>query len=179
MSAETATFSAFAVSREDADPDFDEELAEAAIRLLAGGDVSFKLSTRVAACELPPAKRRVTAILRGLPAWLYVPPALAAQRAVWDFWDEALEECKTADDQLLVMPRNRSYKPGVGDVAIECRPLDETDRRRTYTLKCVFASLPKRNDHLVEVESKLSELERRLTALERAKGIRCATGSAS
>ena len=177
--------STFALPREEAAaPDFDERLAEAAVRLLAGGDVGFKLSTRVGAALLPRWKLAAYSLLcRRLPASLRVPPAPAMQRGFYHDWHAALEACKTADDQLLVMTVGRAKASDSWDLPVECRPKDETDKLRTRTLKCVFGPLPARADPALVIEAKLPELESRLTlaeqrlaALEEAKGTRCAPG---
>jgi hypothetical protein len=148
VSADYASLAAFAVPRKEAaaDPYFDEELAEAAVRLLAGGEIKFKLSTRLPAARLPPAKRRVFALLRRLPAWLYVPPALAVQRGTFDYWGMILKECETPDDQILVMMHNRAKSADADDLPVECRPRDETDKKRFLTLQAVFGSYAPEED---------------------------------
>jgi hypothetical protein len=165
-------------SEETAVPCFDKKLAAAAYELLAGGPVEFKLATRVDASKLPREKRWVTLAHRLLPSSWFVPPALAAQRGIYDDWDLLLEDCKSPNDQILALPKNRALPADAKDVAVECRPRDKTDRKRFLTLQSVFGTFAPRFDPIKKVETKLSELERRLTALERAKGTRCASGSA-
>jgi hypothetical protein len=162
----------FAAPRERAraEPDFDGELYGAALALLAGGEVGFKLSTRVSAAALPAAKRRVYAALRLLPERWFVPPALARQQGFYDDWHEAVGECKSPDDQILAMPRNRCYGDG-WDAAVECRPRDPADGRRFKTLQGAFGRVPP--DPLKTMDDRLTRVETRLEVLE-AKGTRCA-----
>lgn len=141
MSTTYPELSTFARAREEAQAtvDFDEELAEAAVRLLASGPVGFKLSTRVSASTLPKPKRRVCAVLRRLPERYFVPYALAKQEGFYDDWRVGVAACESPDDQLLAMPKNRRYGGG-WSLAVECRPLDESDRRRFLTLDAVFSA---------------------------------------
>lgn len=174
MSVETAHLT-FALAREEAaDPCFDEKLAEAAIRMLAGGDVGFKLSTRVGATLMPRWKLAVYSLLcRRLPASLRVPPAPAMQRGFYYDWHTAVDACQAPDDQLLVMTVGRAKSADSWDLPVECRPKDETDKRRYLTLQSVFGAwmpvtvcTPERRAHLIGMLESLPALDSRLRALE-------------
>jgi hypothetical protein len=176
VSTSAAAISAFATPREQVRSP-EEILFEAARALLAGGEVEFKLSTRVGPCHMPtwkfPLYRFFSRDAR-VPEALRVPPVPAMQRGCYDYWPEALEACETADDQILVMPRNRAYSAGGWDVAVECRPLDPSDAWRLRILQSVFGGVV-RADPLEELEDRLTSVEARLTRLE-AKGYSCASG---
>jgi hypothetical protein len=121
----------------------EDELVAAARALLAAGPVGFKISTRVPAERLGPIRRYIYVLLcRKMPArWrhLRVPPAPAMQQGFFDDWGEALKECHTPDDQLLVMPKNRTYSTETVEIEVECRPRDPSDARRFKALHAVFA----------------------------------------
>jgi hypothetical protein len=169
VSTETARLTFALPSKEAADPCFDEALAEAAIRLLAGGDVGFKLSTRVGASLIPRWKLAVYSLLcRRLPASLRIPPAPAMQRGFYTDWHEAIKACRTPDDQLLVMMVDRAKTAEGWDLPVECRPCDKTDERRFKTLQSVFGDpayirkYAASRAHLAEIESRIHDTADRL-----------------
>lgn len=128
-----------AVAQRRAAP-FDEEVYGAALRLLRGGAVCFKTSSRVKARLIPWWKRGLYVLIcREAPESLRVPPKPAMQLEVWTDFAAALGECKAPDDQILVMPLNRTCSRERLDVAVECRPNDPEDGARTNALRAVFA----------------------------------------
>lgn len=144
----------------------DEELTGAARELLRGGPVCFKLSTRVPAGLLPRWKRAFyVTFCRNVSGELKAPPGPVMQITVYTSWAGALAECKTPDDQLLVMPLNRSYPRDRLDVAVECRPRDPADEARFNVLAAVFggyAGDPARLEDLRRDAERLIEKCRRV-----------------
>jgi hypothetical protein len=125
----------------------DEELLDAARTLLDGGPVNFKISSRVPSELLGPVRSHAyTLLCRTLPPSLRVPPAPAMQRGFFDGWEKAVRECSLPDDQLLVMPKNRTYSAGELDVEVGCRPADPTDSRRFELLQSVFGGYTEESD---------------------------------
>jgi hypothetical protein len=129
----------------------DEELLDAARTLLDSGPVNFKISTRVPAEELGPIRQHVYTLLcrKKLPARLRrlrIPPSPAMQQGFFDGWNRAIKECRTPDDQLLVMPKNRTYSDARVDIEIECRPADPTDSHRFELLQSVFGGYTEESD---------------------------------
>jgi hypothetical protein len=86
----------------------------------------------------------VFTFIRHLPHFLYVPPWLAVQRGIFDSWVEVVDACESADDQVLVMPRNRALDSGTEDLSVECRPRDPADSVRHRTLDSVFQGMRRR-----------------------------------
>lgn len=119
----------------------DEGVLKAGRQLLAGGPVCFKLSSRVEAGRLPWWKRRhYVYFCREAPELLKVPPRPAQQLTVFTSFARAVRECKTPDDQILVMRFNRPNSPAEKlEAPVECRPKDQTDAARTNALAAVFA----------------------------------------
>lgn len=121
-----------------------EVLRRAARELLDGGPVCFKISARVKAELLPRWRRGLyvlvsrRAVYPDDPLPTPAPPAPAMQLTVYTSWAGALRECKSPNDQLLVMPLNRAYSRDMLDVAVECRPADPADSWRFEILKSVF-----------------------------------------
>jgi hypothetical protein len=117
----------------------DKDVLAAGRRLLAGGPVCFKLSSRVDAGLLPRWKSRLYVYFcREAPDAMKVPPRPAQQLDVWTSFARALRECKTPDDQLLVMPLNRACPRSSIEKAVECRPRDPADAARTGAVAAVF-----------------------------------------
>lgn len=152
----------------------DEKLLRSARELLRGGPVCFKISTRVPAELLARWRRGLyVAACRSVrdprdPLPSASPPAPAMQLTVFTAWDGGLAECKTPDDQLLVMPLNRSYSRDRLDVAVECRPRDPADATRYEILCSVFGSYvggrggdaPISVDDLKRITSDLTDIRR-------------------
>lgn len=136
----TAAASIPAVSSRAQAAAMDEDVLKAGRSLLAGGPVCFKLASRVDAGFLPRWKRRLYVFFcREAPPRLKVPPLPAEQLEVYTSLARAWRECKSPDDQLLVMPLNRRGLRGAIGTAIECRPRDEADAARTNAVSAVFA----------------------------------------
>jgi hypothetical protein len=128
-------------AREEAEA-VDEELMGAARQLLASGPVIFKWSRRVPAKLIPRWQRAFyVAFCRKAKGKLKTPPGPAMQLNTYSTFGRAFAKCETPDDQILVMPLDHDYyRPDVLDVAVECRPKDETDAGRTNALRAVFES---------------------------------------
>jgi hypothetical protein len=151
VSADAAVFPRSLPREEAVAAPFDEAVYGEARQLLAKGGVSFKLSMRVPAASLPREKRAVYNLLRSLPDRFYVPPALAKQEGIYDYFAEVCEDCEGPDDQVLAMPRNRRYLKGAWHLPVECRPKDPTDAARTNAMRAAFAGMEPAEDLIGDI----------------------------